>query len=157
MELFVVLPPCATDSAPRTVAMAVQDPAVTTIGALKQAIQARSARAYHRHRQGEEEEEVQEEEEDMLLLSSGIPAAMQRLTLGGRHLRDEQTLEECAVTGYVGRAWVWMHWMDWVDALDGCCARAHAQCMYNMECLSLLWGTASSFHGAPRLFTDLLE
>jgi hypothetical protein len=104
MELLVVLPAPSAAASPRTVALALEaSPEVVTVAALKAAIERESARVYYeedgacagscggcgRHVQ---EEEAEEE------VMGGIPAALQRLTLGGRHLPDERTLAECAVT-----------------------------------------------------------
>ena len=99
----MVLPAPTAGGSPRTVALALeQPPEVMTVAALKEAISRRSAQAYCSYA-GEEEKQAcccggcheHEEEEDGM---EGIPAVMQRLTLGGRHLPDERTLAECAVT-----------------------------------------------------------
>ena len=105
MELFVVLPATACSSrgsTSRTVGLEVGPAASTTVRELKEAIQRRSAQVYgpsSRSSSSGRREEEEEEEEGL----GGIPAGLQRLTLGGRHLRDEQTLAECAVVGYVIR------------------------------------------------------
>lgn len=108
MELLVVLPAPSAAASPRTVALALEAPPErVTVAALKAAIQRESARAYEAgtgcegcghccgHAVGKREEE---DDDDVM---GGIPAALQRLTLGGRHLPDESTLAECAVTEYV--------------------------------------------------------
>jgi len=117
MELFVVLPATAcSGSTSRTVSLEVGPAASTTVRELKEAIQLRSAQVYGASSSSSSSswrgEEKEEEEEGL----GGIPAALQRLTLGGWHLRDEQTLAECAVVGYVNKAW-----MDCV-----CVSSAHA-------------------------------
>jgi hypothetical protein len=108
MELFVVLPAtaCSGSSTSRTVALEVGPAASTTVRELKEAIQRRSAQVYglsssrsSTSSSSRGEGNVAEEEEEEGL--GGIPAGLQRLTLGGRHLRDEQTLAECAIVGYV--------------------------------------------------------
>jgi hypothetical protein len=111
MELFVVLPAtaCSGSSTSRTVALEVGPAASTTVRELKEAIQRRSAQVYglsssrsssrSSTSSSRGEENVAEEEEEEGL--GGIPAGLQRLTLGGRHLRDEQMLAECAIVGYV--------------------------------------------------------
>lgn len=107
MELLVVLPAPSVAASPRTVALALEaGPEHVTVAALKAEIERQSARVYH---DGPaccgsssccSHEAEGEEEEDGVL--GGIPAALQRLTLGGRHLPDDRTLAECAVTEYVG-------------------------------------------------------
>ncbi len=98
MELLVVLPPTSATASPRTVALALEvPPERLTVAALKAEIERESARAYREEgccgSHGPEEEE---EVEDGAM--GGIPAALQRLTLGGRHLPDDRTLAECAVS-----------------------------------------------------------
>lgn len=94
MELFVVLPAASTAGSPRTVALALDaSPELVTVAALKAEIERESAWVYGSSSSGEEQAE-----EDVDMGMGGIPAALQRLTLGGRHLPDESTLAECAVT-----------------------------------------------------------
>ena len=99
----MVLPATAcSGSTSRTVSLEVGPAASTTVRELKEAIELRSAQVYGASSSSSSSsrwrgEEREEEEEGL----GGVPAGLQRLTLGGRHLRDEQTLAECAVVGYV--------------------------------------------------------
>lgn len=107
----MVLPATASSgSTSRTVALEVGPAGSTTIRDLKESIQRRSAQVYgstnkttcsiHNISRSCSSREEGEKAESL----GGIPAGLQRLTLGGRHLRDEQTLAECAVVGYVRHA-----------------------------------------------------
>jgi hypothetical protein len=120
MELFVVMPAPSAAASPRTVALALEaPPECVTVAALKAEIERQSARVYrtrvegegcnhddglgrhhhhHHHEHKEEGGEEEEDEEDEDVAIGGIPAALQRLTLGGRHLPEDCTLAECAVT-----------------------------------------------------------
>lgn len=110
MELFVVLPATTSSgSTSRTVALEVGSAGSTTVRDLKKAIQHRSAQVYGStkttcgiHNISKSRKSTVEKQEEECL--KGIPAGLQRLTLGGRHLRDEQTLAESAVVGYVRHA-----------------------------------------------------
>jgi len=115
MQLFVVLPAVAFTGKSRTVSLEAGPPESTTIGDLKKAIQVRSAQAYKsdirdsstfrpslrlgtRNCNASSSNGSAVDNKERL---GGIPAALQRLTLGGRHLRDDQTLADCVISGYV--------------------------------------------------------
>jgi len=143
----VVLPATAcSGSTSRTVSLEVGPAASTTVRELKEAIQLRSAQVYGASSSSSSSswrgEEKEEEEEGL----GGIPAALQRLTLGGRHLRDEQTLAECAVVGYVNKAW-----MDCV-----CESSAHAGISFiAVICLLLCGGIGTFYLSLSLLFVSL--